>query len=393
MISGRYFAGAGLLVLPFIFGLTPGEDMRDPKARFLAILFGLWLGMELWRRVHPSLGCAAILLFISAALRSAVFPLHQVLVLVAALGSCLWVTKLSKNDIKRGLEILEISGILVAFYAVVLQIQGRDPILTFLPDAIPMAFFGQHTLYGPLAVACFASALFFGRHLRAILLFLPIPIIDSSFTYLSLCTVLFLYGLFRFGRYALLGALVACILGFAVSKIRPSMTVDHGRFALWEQTHFLAKNQWLVGHGLASFRLIYPIFQDQRLRAANGIDDSKQSFEMREFFAQADFLRKRTGPFLHPHSEPMLVYFEFGVIGLLIGLWWLFSFAWSWLQTPDEPWAWALTAIFFSFIANSLGNFPFHLIPQALLPLWAFVIVTSRRRRAILEEDAAHSAR
>lgn len=398
MSLGKYFAGAGLLVLPFIFGLTPGEDMRDPKARFLAILFGLWLGTELWRKVHPSLGCAALLAFASAALWSVVFPLHQVLVLIGAFGSCLWVVKLSKDDVKRGLEILEISGVLVAFYAVVLQLGGQDSILTYLPGHRPMAFFGQHTLYGPFAVACFASALFFSRHFRALLLFLPIPIVDSSFTYLSMATVLFFYGLFLIGWRILFAPLLVILVAFGISKIRPETFEDalndQGRFRLWEHSALLAKNHWAVGHGLASFRLIYPIFQDPALRVANGIDDEKQSAEMRSLFAQAEFIRRQVGgPFMHPHSEPMLVYFEFGAIGLIVGLWWLSGFVWRWLHLPDEAWAWALAAIFFSFIANSLGNFPFHLIPQALLPLWAFVIVTSRGREAILEEDAAYYSR
>lgn len=388
MSVGKYFAGAGLLVLPFIFGLAPGEDMRDPKVRALAILFGLWIGTELYRRVHPALGCAAIVMFISGALRSVQFPMHQVLGLTAAFGSCLWVAQLKKDDIKQGLEILEVSGVLVAFYALVLQLSGQDTILTYLPHFRPMGFFGQHTLYGPFAVACFASSLFHGRHFRALLLFLPIPIIDSSFTYLSLAVVLFLFTLRMWSKYAILGALLLSIVAGTVAYVHPkafgAALDDQGRFKLWDYSILLGKRQMLLGHGLASFRIIYPIFANKELRAANGIDDEKQSDEMKKMFADTAFLTQISGQFLHPHNEPILAFFEFGLIGVAIGLWWVAAFALCWFLLPDEDWAWALGAIFFLFLANSLGSFPFHLIPQALLPLWAFVIVASR---GILEAD------
>lgn len=255
-----------------------------------------------------------------------------------------------------------------------------------------MAFFGQHTLYGPFAVACIASALFGGRHMRVLLLLTPIPLIDSSFTYLSLGAVLFLYSVYRFGRRAVLGAFLLSLVGVGICKIWPKAVEDtlndQGRYHLWKHTLRLAEGHWLIGHGLASFRLVYPIFQDPELRKANGIEDAKQSPEMREFIGEADFLRRRIGPFMHPHNETLLVYFEFGVLGLLIALWLLAAFVWHWLQAPDEPWAWALAAIFFSSLANAQGSFNLHLIPQALLPLWALVAVTSRPDTGNLEEDA-----
>jgi hypothetical protein len=392
MKAGRYFAGAALLVLPFIFGLSGSEQMRDPKVRFLAVMFGFWLAHELWRKVHPALGCALAGLLLSAALRSITFPLHQTLAITAAFGSCLWVRRLSENEIQHGLKLLEISGVLVAFYAAVLQFGGIDPILTYLPGHRPMAFFGQHTLYGPFAVACFASALFGRRHIRALLLLTPIPLIDSSFTYLALAVVIFFYGICHFGRRALLGALLVCLAAVGVSKMWPKAVEDtlndQGRFHLWKHTVRLSNGHWLAGHGLASFRLIYPIFQDPALRKANGIEDKNQSPEMQRFILEADFLRRRIGPFMHPHNEPLLVYFEFGALGLLIALWLVAVFAWYWLQMPDEPWAWALGAIFFSSLANAQGSFNLHLIPQALLPLWALVAVTSRPDPGTLEEDA-----
>lgn len=412
MKIGHYFAGAGLLVLPFIISVE-GEQMREPKARFLAVLFGLWLATELWRKVHPSLGCAAAVLFISAASTAMITPTFELLTLIAAFGSCLWIAHPRKNDVKRGLEVLEVSGILCSAYALVFQLQGEGYFITVAPGGLPMAAFGQQTLYGPFAVACFASALFHGRYFRAFLLVFPIFIISSSFTYLSLVVVLFLFGFSRVGKWAVLAAFVFCVTAFAGSKIWPSQSRelldDKNRFNLWGQTIQIANRHWLLGHGFSSFRVIYPIFQDPELRKANGIDDTKQSPEMQAFFTKANELRTGSGIFLHPHSEPVSVYFEFGLLGLGIALWWVWAFvirafcapieayyhAWIFKEErstwePLSPSSWALVAIFFSVIANSFGNFPFHLIPQALLPLWAFVAVTTQREDSTLEEDATH---
>lgn len=385
---GRYFAGAALFVLPFIISADGGEQMREPKARMLAIMFGLWLAAELWRRVHPALGCAAGFLFVHVFLAPFSFPLYQCLALLGAFGSCLWVANPTKSDVKHGLEILELSGIVVACYALVFQLQGNGHYIHLLPHAIPMAGFGQQTLYGPFAVACFASALFHHRHFRALLLLLPIIVIQSSFTFLSLGVVVGFFAVYRYGKAAFLGGLIAVLLFIGVCKTWTDETKflfdDQNRFALWGQTYTLGKRHWLVGHGFASFRVIYPIFQNPDLRKANGIDDSKQSEETKAFLARAESLRS-AGIFLHPHSEYLSVFFEFGLVGLLLGLWWVASFALSWLQLYDEPENWCLAAIFFSFLANSIGNFPFHLVPQVLLPLWAFVAVTTMQEDVILE--------
>lgn len=408
-ISGRYFAGAGLLVLPFIFSADGGEQLREPKARMLAVMFGIWIACALWKRIHPSLGCAAGFLFLSAAFTAPIFPHQALLALLGAFGSCFWVAHPTKHDIERGLEVLEISGILCATYACVFQLQGQWVFLTPLPGAVPAAAFGQQTLYGPFAVACFASALFHGRHFRALLLFLPIPIISSSFTWLSFGLVVFLYAFSRFGKKAILGACLLGMILLAGSKIWPSYARealdDKNRFTLWRHTLLIASRAPLVGHGFASFRVIYPSIQDPGIRQLSGIDDSKQSPAMRKMFEEANGLRGGSGIFLHPHNEAIALFFEHGVLGLLIALWWLHTFVLAafrepiddfWRErmgyftknAPLDPSRWALIAIFLSFLANAMGNFPFHLIPQALLPLWAFVAVTTQREEDTLEEYA-----
>ena len=409
MRTGRYFAGAGLLVLPFILSLQ-GEQMRAPKARFLVLLAALYLAQILWKKVHPALGCAIAVFSVSSLFMAPTFAWEEFAVFMAAMTSCLWARGLTEDQIGKGLEFLELSGLVCAFYGAVLQYQGLDPLLRAIPGHTltnPPVFFGQHTLYGPFAVACFASALFHGRHIRAALLATPLILIYSSFTFLALGVVLFLFALRHFGRYAVFGFVAAALLFFAYSKINPDAEVlnDNGRFRVWSLVKRVADRHAIVGHGANSFRVIFPILQSRELRAANGIKpDEAQTQEARDWFRDADFVRDQWGVFLHPHSEPLSVYFEFGLIGLILALWWVtagvFSCFEPWLDAWFEARAfsepvrtiydpgnvhWTLAAIFLSSLANSLGNFNFHLIPQALLPLWAFAAMTTRKEGGILE--------
>lgn len=395
MRIGHYFAGAGLLVLPFVFS-AHGEAMREPKTRALILMAGLYLSLKLSQKINLALGCGSALFFLSAFFRSVVFPFSEVATFAAALLSCFWVAHSTKDHIERGFKVFEFSGLLAASYALLLQYTEMDPLLVPVEGHTMKeitAFFGQPTLYGPYAVACFASALFFGRHLLALLLFLPIPIIHSSFTYLSLAAVLSLYGLRRFGpRRVGLVAILGLTLFLGASKIWPKKMAgildDSGRYKLWAATFMLAERYPLLGYGAGSFRLVFPIFQDKELRKANGIEDMAQTEEMRQFFRDMNDLQNQHGIFLHPHNELMNVFFAFGMLGVVAAFWWVSSFFFSWLALPDDDFAWALGAVFLCFISNGLGNIVLTLIPQALLPLWSFVAVTTFKDEDILEKDA-----
>ncbi len=253
-------------------------------------------------------------------------------------------------------------------------------------------FFGQHTLYGPFCVAAVASALFSGRYVRAVILALPIYCIDASFTYLSLGVVVGLFLIHKFGRTALLGLIIAGVLGGLVvckellfrDNVRVEALNDNGRFALWKLTWRIAEARPFIGHGYGSFRNQFPAFQDKRIREMNGLKDESFSPEVQEVLAKAAELQKRSGLFVSAHNEYLETFYEFGFIGPLFCLALIAAFLLAWACGPRESIDWALCAIFLSFCANALGNFPFHLIPQALLPLWAFVAVTSRERWSIV---------
>lgn len=388
--------GAGLLALPFIFSASVGEQMREPKAQFLILICGIMLSYELGRRISWPLGAGAALCYLSSFFLAHAFPYEQLLMFSAAMGSCLLFTQFKKNDVERLFELLEAAGCLTAAYALIFQFTDHDPFLHAIPGAsltrVP-AFFGQHTLYGPFAVGCFAPALFRRHYWRAALIAAPIPLINSSFTYLSLGVVLAMFAIFRLGKRAILGlslmaALAAGWVGYTYARgdyVKQEALNDNGRFALWNLTWAVSKPRLLIGHGYSSFQIQFPLFLSKEIRQANGLNDEGLSEKAKRILALGEELRLRSGIFLHPHNELLLVLYEFGLVGVFVALTIILTFFFFWVDCPDTAENWALGAIFFSFLANSMGNFPLHLIPQALLPLWAFTLVTTCRDRGILD--------
>ncbi len=391
----KHIAGAGFIVLPFIFSASPGEQMREPKAQFLAILMGLVISSLLFRKVAWSLGCAAFALYAYAFLAKD-FHAAQILTLTAALGSCLLIAEAKKHDIKIGLEVLEAAGVLCAAYAMLKQFSGLDQILHMTPGndfRRVSVFFGQHTLYGPFCVAAAAPALFRGRFFKTMLIALPIPLIDSSFTYLAAGAVVAVYLVFRHGKPALIALSLAAIAGSAIiapkllseQRIKIEALNDNGRFALWQLTFRIAKVNPFFGKGFGSFSEQFPVFQSPEMQNQLGVKRELLSPAAVEILNKAKELFDRSGFFLSPHNEFLDVFYEFGGFGLLIVVALLCAFGWAFCVAEKTVEAWAILAIFLSFLADSCGNFPFHLIPQALIPLWSFVAMTTLRKQRILE--------
>lgn len=390
-------AGAALFVLPFVFSSGAGEQFRAPKVLFLLLLVSLYICYRVFT-INQALGCSGAFALISACCSPVALDLPNLLPLVAAFITCLWVAYPTEDHVKIGLKILKYIGCVCATYAIG-QHYGYDLIGLFLGHDLvsfinptahlhPPAFFGQQTLYGPFAAACFACALFDGSWWLLPFLGLPIVFIDSSFTYLSLGVVLTVYSFYQFGPRCLFLALLAPPAFFLLCQFpefKRDLLMDNGRFPLWVQVWELSKNHPSHGYGFGSFKTIYPAFQSADIRAAAGIDESKLSPKAKAFTWEANRIRETSGLFLSAHNEFLQVFFECGVIGLLLVAWIFVSYFWAAIFLPYNASIWCLHAIFWSFMANSLGNFPLHLIPQALLPLWAFVAVTTIDGRAILD--------
>ncbi len=388
----RIFIGAGVLLLPFAFQLSGSEQLRLPKAKVLMLLAALYFGIELARKVDRLLGISAFFCALSAYLAHTAFQGEDLLYVFAALSTAFWIKKPSKYDLQIFLKCLEFSGLICAAYAF-FQIIGHDPIMNYYPWADigrPSIFFGQHTLYGPWAVACFATALFSRHYWRSILLVLPIFFINSSFTFLSLSVVVLVFSIYALTRFAVLSMGVIIAIGLlSAAFLRPDLLKepmnDKGRFALWGQSVELAGRRPLLGYGFGNFKAVYPVFQDKNARIQNGIDDSTLSPRAKEFIARAEHIRAEGGLFFQAHNEFIEAYFMGGIPGLILALLFPLSFFFAFYRSEKTPETWTLCAIFYSFMANAVGNFPMHLIPQALLPLWSYVAVTSNAPPVILE--------
>jgi hypothetical protein len=387
---GRLFAGAGLILLPFIFSFSEPEHIRLPKAKFLFLMVAAYCAIGLMRKVNPMLGLAYLGCVISAYFSNTVFPFEELLIFTAAIATSYWVTKPSDKELNAGLSILEWVGIVCAVYGI-LQVNGLDPIQSYQSwaDIRPVVFLGQHTLYGPFAVACFTVALFRKHWLRSAILVVPVVLVDSSFTFLSLAVVLAIWAYVNLAkRYFFLlfaSGLIAAVMILALPKeMLGDKFNDKGRFLLWGQALKLTETRPFFGYGFGSFRVIYPVFQSKELRVANGIDDEKLSAEAKKFIARSEAIRMESGLFYSPHNEYIQAYFEMGLVGVFILLGLFLSFLISFYASPKTTETWILFAIFWSFAANSIGNFTPHLVPQGLLLLWVYVSMTTRNPPAIL---------
>lgn len=398
----KYIAGAALIVLPFVFSSGLEEQFRWPKVKMLLLVSALYLCLQVGRKINIALGWACAFAFFSAFWIAPSFDIDSTIGLCAALGTCFWVAFPSEKDIGNALKLLKWIGVACAIYGILQHydydlvglITGSPLIVFNKPDfhLHPSVTFGQQTLYGPFAVACFAAAMFecrWSSYAIAALLAVPIFFIDSSLTYLSFAVVIGFWLVYRLGRRALLLALIIPGVYYAGYQWAPKTMFDlmnaNGRYAVWEQTYRLTKIHPVVGFGFGSFKTIYPAFQDEKIRHANGIDDSKLTQEARDFMQKAAWIKEANGIFISTHNEFLQLYFECGLIGVVLAMLMAFSYCWRAQYLPFTGSIFALHAIFFSFLANSIGNFPLHLIPQALLPLWAYVAVTTIREDCILD--------
>lgn len=381
----RIFAGAGVLLLPFILEVGQPDEMRLPKAKFLLLLSLLYGCYELTKKIDWALGLFGAWVAVSSYYSIVGFPFEDVALFYGALFSSFWVARLSTDDIFFGLKLFLVPAVILMVYAD-LQHLGKDPFATYYAWADawrPNALFGQSTLYGPYAVCGFLVALFLERYVVAAFLLFPIIAIDSSFTYLSLLGGVFLWLAGKLKRWMLLTLLLSSfllsLLAYSThsSKIEEALN-DKGRFVLWGQTLELAMRHPVMGYGFGSFKTIYPMFQLPELRKANGLQDQAMSEHAKEFFAKAEHLKAESGVFVSSHNDLLQLFFETGAVGVILVLVMAARFLLAYRRNCFRPGYPVLGAMLAAVVLNSLGNFPFHLVPQALIPLWIYVIVLSR---------------
>lgn len=384
----RLFAGAGIIFLPFVFAIGVPDEMRVPKAQALALMAAIYCACLVFKKIDPLLGIFAAYVSVSARFASTAVQFEDIIYFWGAIGSCFWVANASDEHIHDGLNIFEAIASIAAAYSI-LQICGKDPIMTYYPWAEsfrPTVMFGQHTIYGPFAVAGFMVALFRRHWFVAPLLLFPIIVINSSFTFLSLAVGVGIWTVYTYRKAVPHIAVMLVIIGALAGALYPNekheIMDDKGRFRLWKQTLTLSYRHPIIGYGFGTFKDIYPIFQLPALRKANGIVDESLTPQARAFMEEAHQLTGNgNGVFVSPHNDLLQAFFELGGIGVLLLVLMFLRFCFLIRDKLYLPVYQLMLAMLLGFCANSFGSFPFRLVPQALIPLWIYVVVVSRSDR------------
>ncbi len=381
----RFFAGAALIMLPFIFEVGSEDEFRLPKAKAMAFLGLLYLAYELGRKIDIPMGLFCAWVAVSAFFGHGEVQWQDIVLFFGAVVSSFWVARPENWQLLFGFKLFLFSATLVAMYGIV-QHFGMDPMINYYEWADiwrPSGLFGQSTLYGPYAVSGFLIALFLNYRVLAAFLLIPIIMIDSSFTYLALMGGIFVYlasklRLWHLITLSLLSLSLLLPLSFFYSSKIEEAANDKGRIRLWGQSLKLTKQHWLVGHGFGSFKVIYPSFQSQEIRRASGIDDTKLGQGARDFIKVAEQLRAEFGIFYSAHNDLVQVFFELGAVGILLIFIMALSFWRSCRYCMWDKHYPLMVALVVAFCLNAMGSFPFRLVPQVIVPLWIYVIVTSR---------------
>lgn len=366
--------GGAAILLPFAFEASAVDQFRTAKVKAFCALVSAILAFKLWRTSFVISGFYAIsvisLLFISPN-----FYWFNYAGTSAVVASCLFIGS-QKDSVERFLNYLIVGGFICATYGY-FQIAGKDPFITlyeFADKGKPMAFFGQYTLYGPFAVACFAAALFKRSWLSPYLAG-PIFWIDSSFTYFSFAVVVAVFICHTYSwKPVFLLAIIALAGGYHFRK--SEFMNDKGRLLLWGQAMELHNRYPWLGYGYGSWKQVYPPFQNDQLMRMNGVDPAKYNEKTKAFSDKAKMIMHiGGGVFYTTHNDPIQVVFEFGRVGMILILFFVASLVRILMLYKTTNQTAALAAILLSVLANSLGSFPFHLVPQVLLPVWAYVLL------------------
>jgi hypothetical protein len=157
-------------------------------------------------------------------------------------------------------------------------------------------------------------------------------------------------------RPAMVLALGAMILAVSVQHIQrpdshgdtPLSTATSGRTAVWANAWPDLKAHWMVGNGPGSWRLWSSVVNAQAQKTHPGA----------------------TPVTMQAHNEPLQLWFEFGLVGVALVGWWLWSLslgAWHLILAGHLMWV----AVAVVAAVNSLGSPTFHMPQQAIVALFA----------------------
>lgn len=354
------YLGAIFVIAPFVFSAFGHDSVRVIKLKSVVLFGAAYFSFWLFKRI--GLGLASFFLVSAFSNIYIGFGLNQaynMVFITFAFFLCGASGNLSKIQLRHVLIAISVSGVLCSFYGY-LQMTGIDPIIRYKQGSSPLlpgALFGQHTLFGPWAVACFLASIHLRWWIIALFILPPIFATGSALTLLALVGSCFIYGSkFVHPKVTIAGVIVVLIglaIGLSLLSGKDKYFSGNGRYEVWQGTLEMAKEKPLLGHGMGTFRYLFHKHKQ-----------SKDSLGLH-------------GRFLQAHNEYLEVFFELGIIGLFSLLLVLYDFIKGLVRKKDmETWAFASIAV--GFALNSIGNFPFQVMPQALLALFSIMVVTRK---------------
>lgn len=202
-----------------------------------------------------------------------------------------------------------------------------------------------------------------------LLLLFPIALCESSAALIAACLCLFLtvfYEIVQTNKkvfFGLIGAIVVFCGFYVAHDYKSGMFYD--RMSLWRVVIQDSVKRPVTGYGLDSFRHVGGAKDFMYLKEV----DSGKSYAFKYHPETNSFIPPKEAsktsvfdPWDHPHNELVSLFFEFGVIGLIL----IYLFGrdiWRRYQTvpvEDEPYYRVFVLFFLALLVNSMAHFPFH---------------------------------
>lgn len=346
ILSGLALAGSSLVVWPGV-----GDSVREPKWVWL---WALALGQLLyWFRHPPPLRSLPRVMWpcLAYALLQPYFFSPATLVWPFTLNlAAIFVLAVSVPAEVKFLRAATWAQLLLAL----LQALGQDPLFEArTAGPVVVGFLGQHTLLGAWMAAL--AWFWFGKKewwlfgLCSLLAFST----GSLFTIAGwgsapLALLFWRRHRARWPALALGFTLLAAAFLYSVAQGPDGVFSAQGRYSVWRLTLSAALLEPWFGYGLDSYH--------------------------REFHAYHQGLRQM--PWWQAHNEYLELFFGGGLVGLVLGV----SLVVALLRRRndrlgrEEPWFLALVVL----LTNSIGSFPLHIAPMALLAAMAYMQLARR---------------
>lgn len=296
------------------------------------------------------------------------FQMASIAILTFSLLSSFLIMNSRRDDLRRVLFWIINAGLATSLIAYLQMLDLLNFLFVYkdkMDSTVPTGMLGNQTLLGPFLAATFTAAIFRRRYFSALFMLYPIYDCNSSFTTLSFLGGLSLWIIWQHGWKQMLKVSVVGLILLTpfYKKINyfDLFLDDKGRIEIWTSIiKNTVYNRPLTGLGLGTYQEYIVKMQSQESYVKNGI------------FKQA-------------HNDYVEHFFETGLIGILLLVYLAYDLIMCvWTKRWNRE-LMAMAGMLLVFSLNALGNFPFRLVPQGIIALWAIVAIFTFK-----EEDEWH---